>query len=103
MRHVRHMRHMRHGSVRLRLTLLFGGLFLAAGRALLGIPYGLVTHGTSGTLIARQTAGPGTPATAVPAGTAMLQDPPQLRAQALQYAGAARNAENDALLLYSGI
>src|SRR5262245_28547432 len=98
---------MKRGSVRLRLTLLFGGLFLAAGAALLGITYGLVNHATSGVLIARQIAGSGTPAATVgpvgAAGTAMLQDPPQLQAQALRYAGAARNAENDALLLYSGI
>jgi len=101
---------MKRGSVRLRLTLLFGGLFLAAGAALLGITYGLVNHATSGVLIARQIAGSGTPGATVgpvgaagTAGTAVLQDPPQLQAQALQYAGAARNAENDALLLYSGI
>jgi signal transduction histidine kinase len=33
-------------SVRLRLTLLYGGLFLIAGAALLGITYGLVAHQT---------------------------------------------------------
>ena len=91
---------MRRGSVRLRLTLLFGGLFLAAGAALLGITYGLVNHATSGVMIARQIAGSGTPADS--AGPAVLPAP-QMQTQALQYAGAARNAENDALLLYSGI
>ena len=94
------MRQRRRGSVRLRLTLLFGGLFLAAGAALLGITYGLVNHATSGVMIARQIAGSGTPADS--AGPAVLPAP-QMQTQALQYAGAARNAENDALLLYSGI
>src|SRR5262245_51314764 len=34
-------------TVRLRLTLLYGGLFLASGAALLAITYGLVVHNTS--------------------------------------------------------
>src|SRR5262249_61091272 len=62
--------------------------------------YGLVNHATSGVMIARQIAGSGTPADS--AGPAVLPAP-QMQTQALQYAGAARNAENDALLLYSGI
>ncbi|MBV9473751.1 MAG: HAMP domain-containing protein [Solirubrobacterales bacterium] len=34
-------------TIRLRLTLLYGGLFLAAGAALLAITYGLVAHSTA--------------------------------------------------------
>ena len=49
---------MRHGSVRVRLTLLFGGLFLAAGAALLGITYGLTSHATNGIIVARFSGGP---------------------------------------------
>jgi signal transduction histidine kinase len=89
---------MRHGSVRVRLTLLFGGLFLAAGAALLGITYGLVSHATSGTLVAtRVTGGSGL------AAPVALPDPQQVQVQAGQYSAEARAAENDALLLYSGI
>jgi signal transduction histidine kinase len=87
---------MRRGSVRLRLTLLFGGLFLAAGAALLAITYGLVSHATNDVLIAR-TAG------SIPTGPVPIPGPVQLQTQALKYAGAARTAENNALLLYSGI
>jgi signal transduction histidine kinase len=88
---------MRRGSVRLRLTLLFGSLFLAAGAALLGITYGLVSHATNGIIVARQISGSGalTPAT--------LPDPGVIQAQAVQTADQARTAEDDALLLYSGI
>jgi signal transduction histidine kinase len=97
---------MRRGGVRLRLTLLFGSLFLAAGAALLGITYGLVSNATNGIIVARQTngtivgeqtAGP------APGGQAALTGPQQLQAQGLQYASQARAAEDDALLLYSGI
>jgi signal transduction histidine kinase len=87
---------MRRGSVRLRLTLLFGGLFLAAGAALLAITYGLVSHATNGILVARQVTGGGT-------GPTVLPDIASLQRQALQSANAARVKENDALLLYSGI
>jgi signal transduction histidine kinase len=88
---------MRRGSVRLRLTLLFGGLFLAAGAALLAITYGLVSHATNGIFVARTVAGgTGTGPLAIP-------DAAGLQTQALQYASAARARENDALLLYSGI
>ena len=65
---------MRHGSVRVRLTLLFGGLFLAAGAALLAITYGLVSHATNGIIVARaggMPVGPGAP-TAL-SGTQQLQ------------------------------
>ena len=88
---------MRRGSVRLRLTLLFGSLFLAAGAALLGITYGLVSHATNDILVARQVAGSGT------ASPTTLPDLGQVQAQAAQTAGQARAAEDNALLLYSGI
>jgi signal transduction histidine kinase len=88
---------MRRGSVRLRLTLLFGGLFLAAGAALLAITYGLVSHATDDIFVtARVTGGTG-------AGPSVLPDVAGLRAQAVQYSSTARAKENDALLLYSGI
>ena len=88
---------MRRGSVRLRLTLLFGGLFLVAGASLLAITYGLVSHATNDIFVARQVSGgTGTAPTVLP-NVATLQD------QALRYTSAARAKENDALLLYSGI
>ena len=87
---------MRRGSVRLRLTLLFGGLFLAAGAALLGITYGLVSNATNGIIVARNTIGVG-------AGAPITLDPGQFQAHAVQYAGQTRAAENSALLVYSGI
>jgi len=87
---------MRRGSVRLRLTLLFGGLFLVAGAALLAITYGLVSHATNDIFVARQAGG-------VTSGPTLLPDAQQLQTQALRSAGATRAAENDALLLYSGI
>ena len=91
------MRQQRRGGVRLRLTLLFGGLFLAAGAALLGITYGLVSNATNGIIVSRLTTGFGS------GGIAATPGPGQLQAQAVQTAGQARAAEDDALLLYSGI
>ena len=94
---------MRRGSVRLRLTVLFGALFLAAGAALLAITYGLVSHATNGIFVSTGTAlggGAGSAAGGVPA-TLPAADP--LQAQAVQIAGTAKAAENDAQLLYSGI
>ena len=88
---------MRRGSVRLRLTLLFGGLFLAAGAALLGITYGLVSHATNGIIVAGQAGGAGLTAPAA------LPDAQQAGVQAANYASQARAAEDNALLLYSGI
>lgn len=44
---------MTRGSVRLRLTVLFAGLFLASGAALLGITYGLVSSAQNGIIVAR--------------------------------------------------
>jgi signal transduction histidine kinase len=88
---------MRRGSVRLRLTLLFGGLFLVAAAALLAITYGLVSHATNDIFVARQVSGgDGT-------GPTVLPDVATLQQQAVKYTSAARAKENDALLLYSGI
>jgi signal transduction histidine kinase len=84
------------GGVRLRLTLLFGGLFLAAGAALLGITDVLVRHATSGVVIARQIGGTSFGGGALSAGL-----PPTGQIQS--YANAAQTVENGALLLYSGI
>ncbi len=97
------------GGVRLRLTMLFGGLFLAAGAALLGITYGLVSHATNDIIVARQVSGSGADGAGSAgsagsgSGAVTLPDPGQIQTQALQDAGQARAAENDALLLYSGI
>jgi signal transduction histidine kinase len=85
-----------HGGVRLRLTLLFGGLFLVAGTALLGITDALVRHATSGVIIARQIGGASVTGPAPSAGLPPTE-------QILSYANAARSVENGALLLYSGI
>jgi signal transduction histidine kinase len=92
---------MRHGSVRVRLTLLFGGLFLVAGAALLAITYGLVSHATNGIIVARSGVGAVMPTG--PGASAVLPGTQQLQAQAVQYANTTRAAENNALLLYSGI
>jgi signal transduction histidine kinase len=93
---------MKHGSVRVRLTLLFGGLFLVAGAALLAITYGLVSHATDGIIVARS-GGAGTAMPTGPGAPAVLPGAQQLQAQAVQYANTTRAAENNALLLYSGI
>ena len=90
---------MRRGSVRLRLTVLFGGLFLAAGAAVLGITYGLVSHATDGIIVARTYAGSELSGGA--AGT--VPGPQQFQVQAVQNAATARAAENDTLLMDSGI
>jgi len=84
------------GGVRLRLTLLFGGLFLAAGAALLGITDVLVRHATSGVVIARQIGGISVAGGALAAGLPAT-------GQIQSYASAAQAVENGALLLYSGI
>jgi signal transduction histidine kinase len=93
---------MRRGSVRLRLTLLFGGLFLAAGAALLCITYGLVSNATSGVVVASAAAGSGAAGSGA-AGSMALPASQPLQAQVLQAATRTRTAVNNALLLYSGI
>ena len=93
---------MKHGSVRVRLTLLFGGLFLVAGAALLAITYGLVSHATNGIIVARS-GGAGAAMPTAPGAPSVLPGAQQLQAQAVQYANTTRAAENSALLLYSGI
>jgi signal transduction histidine kinase len=95
---------MRRGSVRLRLTVLFGALFLAAGAALLAITYGLVRHATNGIFLSTTAAGLGGGAGSAAGGApAALPAGVPLQAQAVRIAGTAKAAENDALLLYSGI
>jgi signal transduction histidine kinase len=103
-------------GVRLRLTLLFGGLFLVSGAALLGITYGLVSRATPGIVI-RQSGGnssAGGTATASPDGGSAPAiggaeigpgaDPSQqLQFIVAQTASGTGSAENDALLLYSGV
>ncbi len=93
---------MRRGSVRLRLTVLFGALFLAAGATLLAITYGLVSHATNGIFVSSTNAGGGAGSAAGVAPAALPATDP-LQAQATRIAGTAKAAENDALLLYSGI
>jgi signal transduction histidine kinase len=95
---------MRRGSVRLRLTVLFGALFLAAGAALLAITYGLVSHAQNGIFVSTTNAGIGGGAGSVAGGgSAALPATDPLQAQAVRIAGTAKAAENDAMLLYSGI
>jgi len=83
-----------------RLTLVFGGLFLVAGAALLAITYGLVSHATNGIIVARA-GGIGATMPTGPGAPTALAGPQQLQAQ--QYASTTRAAENNALLLYSGV
>ena len=95
---------MRRGSVRLRLTVLFGALFLAAGATLLAITYGLVSHATNGVFVIqhqRRREAPAVPRAWPRRHVPRPADP--LQAQATRIAGTAKAAENDALLLYSGI
>lgn len=118
---------MTRGSVRLRLTVLFAGLFLASGTGLLGIAYGLVSNANNGIIVARVSSG--TPlngsapagsgsassgsgvagsagaaiAGPVTAGPTALPDPEQLQVQAKQYAAETRARADDALLLYFGV
>jgi signal transduction histidine kinase len=107
------------GSVRLRLTVLFTGLFIASGAGLLGITYGLVSQATDGIIVARISsgtvaggsasdgsasggsalAGPG----AVASGPGALPDPQQLQAAASSNAARTRAREENALLFYFGI
>ena len=95
---------MRRGSVRLRLTVLFGALFLAAGAALLAITYGLVSHAQNGIFVATTNGSLGGGAgSAASGGPAALPAADPLQAQAVRIAGTAKAAENDAQLLYSGI
>ena len=93
------------GAVRLRLTVLYGVLFLASGAALLAITYALVTHATSRVLVSGSGGSGGSGVTATAPGTpAQLPGPDQpVTRQVKAYADSTRAAENDALLLYSGV
>ena len=93
------------GSFRLRLALLFGAMFLAAGAGLVGAIYGFVSHAQNGIIAIHSSAGIGSSAGA---GISQLPVEPtvnlqQFQAQATQYVTSTRAAENDTLLLYSGI
>jgi signal transduction histidine kinase len=116
---------MTRGSVRFRLTVLFAGLFLAAGAGLLGITYGLLSHANNGIISVQVSSGapldgsaplgsadsgsadpPGGAALIGPgaaAGLGPVPDPQALHAQASQYVADTRAREDDALLLYFGI
>jgi signal transduction histidine kinase len=93
------------GTVRLRLTVLYAVLFLAAGAALLAITYALVTHAASGVLASRSSGSSSSSGAATAPGTpAQLSGPDQpVTRQVQAYADSTRAAENDALLLYSGV
>jgi signal transduction histidine kinase len=82
-------------TLRVRLTLLYGGLFLLCGTALLTITYLLVAHAPQ---ITQVTVGDG--ATAPPE---LAFDPGGLRAYAQAQAAAAHAAELNQLLVMSGI
>jgi signal transduction histidine kinase len=90
----------RRAGVRLRIALLFGGLFLAAGTALLGITYGLVSHATGRVLVTGQTGG--ISAGGVPILPVTAPDMPSA-GQVQAFAEARQAAVNDAQLLYSGV
>jgi len=115
-------------TVRLRLTLLYGALFLASGAALLGITYVLVRHATRGVCMTTQpkngshaavacrTGSPGSIPSNAKAGAGIIQGPgplpvtaltpQQMAAQAQQLTAQAtrqRAAEMRALLEQSGI
>jgi signal transduction histidine kinase len=94
---------MRRGSVRLRLTLLFGALFLAAGAAVLGITYGLVSHATNGIIVARTYTGSQQAGGEVSGAAGTVPGLQQLQTQATANAADARAAEDDTLLMDSGI
>src|ERR1700691_2960980 len=118
---------MTRGSVRFRLTVLFAGLFLAAGAGLLGITYGLLSHANNGIISVQVSSGgpldgslplgsaaSGSAASgsaASPGGAALIgpgaadglgpvPGPQAVQAQANQYVGDTRAREDDALLLY---
>jgi signal transduction histidine kinase len=111
-------------GVRVRLTLLFAGLFLVAGAGLLGITYGLLSHATDSIIMNRVAAGstlpsqsisggptvigpilstPAPDSSAAGAGTAVGPLAGLSPEQAGLYVSGTRAAENDALLLYFGI
>jgi signal transduction histidine kinase len=79
-------------TIRLRLTLLYGGLFLLSGAALLAITYGLVVHAAGGGVKSLAAGGESTP-------SPHQTQPPTLRAQAADE----HAAEMHALLVQSGI
>ncbi len=95
--------HLRRRTVRLRLTLLYGGLFLVSGAGLLAITYLLVSHSTGTLRFYRATFRGGAPKATITIGHAIGSGPRptplQVKAQAVhQHA-----AELHQLLVQSGI
>ncbi len=95
--------HLRRRTVRLRLTLLYGGLFLVSGAGLLAITYLLVSHSTGTLRFYRGTFRGGAPKAAITIGHAIgsgpLPTPLQVKAQAVRQ----HAAELHQLLVQSGI
>jgi signal transduction histidine kinase len=105
-------------TLRLRLTLLYGALFLAAGAVLLTITYELVAHSQAANrgVVLRTQAGPGSqmfftrpdgplPVPKVPPGLPepLARTARQLQVQATAQIARARQSQLDALLTRSGI
>jgi signal transduction histidine kinase len=97
-------------TVRLRLTLLYGGLFLLCGAALLTVTYVLVVHATDTVNFKGQTSVPGgSPGRSSPGSAARVVGgltPTQLQAQQKQLEAQAAHqhaAELHQLLLQSGV
>jgi len=109
-------------GVRMRLTLLFGGLFLVSGAALLAITYGLVNHATYAIVVRNSSGfsadgGQATGGGLDPSGAQSIggmeiggsgspgspQAPQQIHFIAARSASQTGADENDALLLYSGV
>jgi signal transduction histidine kinase len=89
--------HLPRRTVRLRLTLLYGALFIVSGAALLTITYVLVVHSTRNELFVRR-AGTGTPGLANGPRVLLVQ-----AAQIKRQAEAQHNHELHQLLIESGL
>lgn len=110
-------------TIRLRLTLVYGGLFLVSGAVLLTVTYVLVSHSTSGTVFAATDAGGGgivssgqsgavsvitaaPPGAVPPTGFSAGEPDPQLHTLAAQLTAVAAQQRSDQLhqlLIQSGI
>jgi signal transduction histidine kinase len=97
-------------TIRLRLTLAYGGLFLASGTVLLAVTYFLLRHTytgrffvSTGNVAVAKLLGPGTLATAVKSGQLPLKTPPPGADVIRVAAGAQSSAALHQLLLNSGI
>jgi signal transduction histidine kinase len=94
--------HALHGGVRLRLTLLFGALFLAAGVALIAYMYGVLRHSTDVATAPRAGYFILSGGNAIAAGP-QLPAAQQVSASLGAQATVVRDTEQQSLLLYSGI